>query len=224
MSQLNKLSSAYSDDGGPRERNRTDDLGSRHFVQRDSDVPDLGASVTANLSEHRHRLQDRLDDDADAIYERPDEDEQASGPPGSLSHQEIMSENIQSRLEIHKFSKPKQAQSVLPEQYSDEISQEVHASQAKKNEIEMPAAARVSTTIALQETSRSVQTFKMTYDRLFKKFQERLCAEYSGMRGGYMSEYQLNYDQNSSRRDDRLVEMNMAIDSQTNYTRDLERF
>ena len=44
------------------------------------------------------------------------------------------------------------------------------------------------------------------------------------MRGGYMSEYQLNYDQNSSRRDDRLVEMNMAIDSQTNYTRDLERF
>ena len=88
----------------------------------------------------------------------------------------------------------------------------------------MPAAARVSTTIALQETSRSVQTFKMTYDRLFKKFQERLIAEYSGMRGGYMSEYQLNYDQNSSRRDDRLVEMNMAIDSQTNYTRDLERF
>ena len=88
----------------------------------------------------------------------------------------------------------------------------------------MPAAARVSTTIALQETSRSVQPFKMTYDRLFKKFQERLIAEYSGMRGGYMSEYQLNYDQNSSRRDDRLVEMNMAIDAQTNYTRDLERF
>ena len=88
----------------------------------------------------------------------------------------------------------------------------------------MPAAARVSTTIALQETSRSVQTFKMTYDRLFKKFQERLISEYSGMRGGYMSEYQLNYDQNSSRRDDRLVEMNMAIDAQTNYTRDLERF
>ena len=43
------------------------------------------------------------------------------------------------------------------------------------------------------------------------------------MRGGYMSEYQLNYDQNSSRRDDRLVEMNMAIESQVNYTRELER-
>ena len=53
----------------------------------------------------------------------------------------------------------------------------------------------------------------MTYDRLFKKFQGRVIAQYSGMRGGYMSEYQLNYDQNSTRRDNRLEEMNMSIDS-----------
>lgn len=62
----------------------------------------------------------------------------------------------------------------------------------------------------------------MTYDRLFKKFQERLVNEYSGMRGGYMSEYQINYDQNSSRRDNRLVEMNMAIENQNNYMVDLQ--
>ena len=77
----------------------------------------------------------------------------------------------------------------------------------------MPPEAKVSARVELIETSRSIQTFKMTYDRLFKKFQERLISEYSNMRGGYMSEYQLNYDQNSSRRDDRLVEMNMAIEA-----------
>lgn len=53
----------------------------------------------------------------------------------------------------------------------------------------------------------------MTYDRLFKKFHERLVTEYGNMRGGYMSEYQMNYDHNSSRRDDRLIEMNMAIEA-----------
>ena len=63
----------------------------------------------------------------------------------------------------------------------------------------------------------------MTYDRLVKKFQERLVAEYSGMRGGYMSEYQQNYDQNTSRCTGRLVEMNMAIENQEDYTRELTR-
>jgi hypothetical protein len=47
----------------------------------------------------------------------------------------------------------------------------------------------VSKTVELVETSRSIQTFKMTYERLFKKFQERLVTEYGNMRGGYMSEY-----------------------------------
>ena len=52
----------------------------------------------------------------------------------------------------------------------------------------------MSKTIELVETSRSIQTFKMTYERLFKKFHERLVAEYGTMRGAYMSEYQLNYE------------------------------
>jgi len=46
----------------------------------------------------------------------------------------------------------------------------------------------------LVETSRSIQTFKMTYERLFKKFHERMTEEYGNMRGGYMSDYQLNYE------------------------------
>lgn len=38
-----------------------------------------------------------------------------------------------------------------------------------------------------------------------------------------MSEYQVNFDQNSSRRDDKIGEMNMAIDNQENYIKDLEK-
>jgi len=48
----------------------------------------------------------------------PDEDEHASSPPGSLSNQDVMSENITSRLEIHKFvrkTETKVAKSVFPD-------------------------------------------------------------------------------------------------------------
>ena len=38
-----------------------------------------------------------------------------------------------------------------------------------------------------------------------------------------MTDYQINYDQNSSRRDNRLVEMNMAIEGQVEYAKELER-
>ena len=212
------------------ERSRTtEELTGMHrlsnVVRELSEEVDLGGSVTANISEHRARIHERPVG-ANAIYEMPDEDEMASSPPGSLSHQDIMSENIQSRLEIHKFKKPKKAAiSVLrddkeDEEISDQVSREGHESQAQAA---MPPEAKVSARVELIETSRSIQTFKMTYDRLFKKFQERLIQEYSNMRGGYMSEYQLNYDQNSSRRDDRLVEMNMAIEAQAEYQKELGR-
>ena len=38
-----------------------------------------------------------------------------------------------------------------------------------------------------------------------------------------MSEYQGNFDQNSTRRDDKISEMNMAIDNQENYIKELEK-
>lgn len=63
----------------------------------------------------------------------------------------------------------------------------------------------------------------MTYDRIFRKFQEKLLHEYGAMRGGYMTEYQANFEQNSSRRDNKLSEMNMAIEGQSEYGRDLEK-
>ena len=64
-----------------RDRSRTEDLGDRRLMGMD-----MGASITANISEHRGRHQERADDDHDAIYEMPDEDEHASSPPCSLSN------------------------------------------------------------------------------------------------------------------------------------------
>jgi|Transcript_43578 hypothetical protein len=85
------MSSAYSDDGVQmRERSQTEYLGgARGLVMRDlPEETDFNGSVTAVISEHRVRLQERPDEDPDAnaIYEMPDEDEHASSPPGSLSN------------------------------------------------------------------------------------------------------------------------------------------
>ena len=61
----------------------------------------------------------------------PDEDENASSPPRTLSHQDIVSENIQSKMDFHKFGRPKgQALSVFREEFSDCISKDVHESVA----------------------------------------------------------------------------------------------
>ena len=54
---------------------------------------------------------------------------------------------------------------------------------------ELPPFARVSAREPLVETSRSIQAFQATYDRLVRKFQERLVEQYGKMRGGYMSDY-----------------------------------
>ena len=63
----------------------------------------------------------------------------------------------------------------------------------------------------------------MNYDRLYRDFQEKLIAEYSAQRTSYMSEYQSNFNQNSSRRDDKIGEMNSAIEFQENYIKELRK-
>ena len=53
----------------------------------------------------------------------------------------------------------------------------------------MSAIAHVSPPVAVPETSRSVQAFSITYDRLFAEFKRELVNEYGSMRGCYMGEY-----------------------------------
>ena len=67
--------------------------------------------------------------------------------------------------------------------------------------------AVVSPALPVPETSRSIKNFSMCYDHLFAEFKDELVAEYAQMRGCYMSEYQENYDQNTSRKDGRVTDM-----------------
>ena len=53
----------------------------------------------------------------------------------------------------------------------------------------VPPEATVSNVVALQETSRSIETFSMAYDRLFAEFQETLVREYANTRVTYIGEY-----------------------------------
>jgi hypothetical protein len=122
------------------------------------------------------------------ISEQPDESDNRSSPPGTIGDGErhdIMSENIESNLHFRKSHKVPYTQ--INDQLSDEgVSKEAHKSAISK----VSAVAVVSPPVALQETSRSIQTFGMIYDNLFKRFQENLIEEYGKMRSTYMSEYQ----------------------------------
>ena len=96
MSQINNLSSAYSDDGAI-DRSNTENLGAeRQLAQQYMGLQEneLSTSIRANISEHRRQNDNQEEEYADAIYEMPDEDENASSPPRSLSNNDIVSENI----------------------------------------------------------------------------------------------------------------------------------
>ena len=70
---------------------------------------------------------------------------------------------------------------------SDEgLSKEAHESD---NKVSAAHVAVVSKIIEVPETSRSIQTFKMVYDKLFAEFKDEMVQEYAQMRGCYMDEY-----------------------------------
>lgn len=96
------MSSAYSDDGQRHRIRRVDDLNAQISEQAE---PETGVSITAELSEHRIRNNERPEED-DAIYEQPNESENASSPPGSIGgeYNDIMSENIKT-TKLNKFGK-----------------------------------------------------------------------------------------------------------------------
>ena len=221
-----KMSSAYSDDGKTRTRLVVTDDGLVNNMQErinrlgsQIEEPDTGVSITAELSDRRGDYRQRPDEDEDVISERPDESENRSGPEGTIGEpHDIMSENIESNFHFRRAYKVPYTQ--IADQLSDEgVSKEAHKSTATK----MSAVAHVSPTIHYQESSRSIQAFGMIYDKLFSQFQEQLAREYGQMRNNYMSEYQVNFNQNSSRRDDKISEMNLAIESKEEKIRDLKK-
>lgn len=100
-----------------------------------------------------------------------------------------MSENIKT-TKLNKFGKKSYNKpfTVKPQDdLSDEgISKEAHESD---NKISAAHVAVVSKIIEVPETSRSITTFKISYDRLFAEFKDELVQEYAQMRGCYMGEY-----------------------------------
>ena len=104
---------------------------------------------------------------------------------------------------------------------NDGVSKEARQSSVAKV-TKVSKIAAVSPPVAVPETSRSIQTFGLQYDKLYAEFHQELVMEYAQMRGAYMGEYQGNYDQNTSRKDDKITEMNMAIQAKVNYINELE--
>jgi len=203
------MSSALSDDGQRRFR-RVDDLHANHSEMQE---PDTGVSMLAELSDHRVRLE-RPDED-DAIHEHNSDSENASSPPGSIrENHDIMSENIKTK-QLHKFGKSNNKPLTLKDQnLSDEgVSKEAHNSEVTA----LPPIAVISPIQPPPETSRSIQTFSYVYDKLFAEFKDEVVQEYGGMRGSYMGEYQGNYDLNTSRKEDKITEMHMAIKAQCDF-------
>ena len=164
------MSSAYSDDGQTRTRIRQRNVDDHENLMNPRinavEEPDTGVSITAELSERRADHRQRPDEDEDAISERPDESDNRSSPPGTIGEpHDIMSENIESHFQFRKSNKIPYTQIVG--EFSDEgVSKEANKSAVTK----VSAVAHVSPPIALQETSRSIQTFSLVYDRLFKNF------------------------------------------------------
>jgi hypothetical protein len=87
----------------------------------------------------------------------------------------------------------------------------------------MTAVAVVSPTIAINETSRAMECFNSNYELLFRDFKGQLVEQYRQMRELYMNEYQENYDQNTSRTEDRISDAKQSIEDKESHIRTLEK-
>ena len=146
------------------------------------------------MSDHRVRHERPDEDDAVyAIYEQPNESENASSLPGSINDRhDIMSEKIDTK-NFKKFGTSHNKPFTVKAQ--DAVSDETVSKEALKSEVtKVSAVVVVSPPLPVPETSRSILNFGHCYDRLYAEFKEELVQEYAMMRGCYMGEYQDNYD------------------------------
>ena len=66
--------------------------------------------------------------------------------------------------------------------------------------------------IALTNDNKHIQSFKSTYDRLFKEFQGNLMAEYALMKEAYIQDYKNNYQININEKEANVYEFVATID------------
>ena len=173
MKRLDKnqlVTTAFSDDGELRLIHKSRDVVTTIDLDENRRVaqePDLGISVTAQLSLKGHFGERADEEEQSAIFEHPDESDSHRSPPGTVGYRhEVMSEHVGAKRQ--KFDK--KAGKLLADRgdSDDDTSKEANKSDLTK----LSSVAVVSPPIAFVETSRSVQTFKMNYDRLYKQFHE----------------------------------------------------
>lgn len=114
-----------------------------------------------------------------------------------------MSENIKLK-QLHKFGNINKPFTV---KQTGEPSEGGVSKEAHNSEVTLMPVAVVSPPLPVPETSRSIQNYSVVYDKLYLEFKEELLQEYAQMRGCYMGEYQSNYDQNTSRKENKIHEM-----------------
>jgi hypothetical protein len=73
---------------------------------------------------------------------------------------------------------------------------------------------RVSAAVHTEDTSHFISQFSMYLDEHFDTLREGALREYQQMRSAYMSEYQSNFELNTSRKEDKMTEVSNEIDSQ----------
>lgn len=218
-----RMTDTLSDDGELRIKQKQKDvIDTITLDERRRNVEnDLGISIRAQLSVKGHfgqRAEEEIG--SDAIFEHPDESDGRSGrsPPGTVGQMhEVSSEYVGAKH--YKFLK--NAGNLMHDHNDSEDDTSKEA--IKSNYTKLTEKALVSEVVEIDEklTSRSIQTFAMNYDRIYREFQEQLIAEYAAARSSYVGDYQENFNQNTSRSQDKVAEMNQAIGSLDGAIREL---
>lgn len=153
------MTEAFSDDGQRKAARRAGTTTTLDVNLRNEGEINTGYSVTAARSVAAGREPQHGHDQSDDVGTISEHQEEYDGSdaPGSIRDHEIRSENIQ--FQERQF-RPKGFD------YDDEASRQAH----KSNVTKVPPEATVSNVVALQETSRSIETFSMAYDRLYAEF------------------------------------------------------
>lgn len=226
LKPLNKKVGALSADGDNLYREDTremyqDDRIDADQVRNNQGLEEgYGLSNLANIQEEHAR--DRIG--GEVISERERETDRESSPPGTIGdYQEVRSENVKFTQGLKKKNMSKPTATAGHHQNGSD-DEEDHSVRALKSELtKQTAVAIVSPTIAINETSRAMECFNSNYELLFRDFKVQLVEQYRQMRDLYMNEYQENYDQNTSRTEDRISDAKQSIDDKESHIRTLEK-
>ena len=185
MSHKN-LSSAHSDDGRMKNRNRQNDQEQafsehRQFRAQRNGLDDAGLSVDAQLSAHEVNF--AFHNEQQPISEHPEEDDRASSPAGTIyNNHDIMSENIAKN--VFKFEKGKSMDRF------DSIDQAETSIRASVSEMtKVSKVAEVSPAVPIENINHLIVDFESKLDGFYQEFTEKIIADYQQMRASYMQDY-----------------------------------